>query len=137
MQQGLVALRATGAEVFRPYFLALLAQAYEKAGLVAEGLSTLAEALTTADKNGERLYEAELYRLKGELTLQKFSVFSFQFRKSKKQKPVLSPSAEPVVSIAEPLRINSVEGAKGKRQKLRIRNPHSTIRNWKRRRRVS
>lgn len=70
MQQGLAALRATGAAVFRPYFLALLAQAYERAGLIAEGLDALAEALTTVEKNGERLYEAELYRLKGQLTLQ-------------------------------------------------------------------
>jgi hypothetical protein len=29
----------------------------------------LAEALTTVDKTGERYYEAELYRLKGELLL--------------------------------------------------------------------
>ena len=30
----------------------------------------LAEALTLVDKTGERFYEAELYRLKGELSLQ-------------------------------------------------------------------
>ena len=33
----------------------------------------LAEALALVDKTGERFYEAELYRLKGELTLQKQS----------------------------------------------------------------
>jgi len=70
MQQGLAALQAAGAEVFRPYFLALLAQAYEKAGLIEEGLDALAEALTIVENNGECLYEAELYRLKGQLTLQ-------------------------------------------------------------------
>jgi predicted ATPase len=32
-------------------------------------LAALAEALTVVDKSGERYYEAELYRLKGELTL--------------------------------------------------------------------
>ena len=36
---------------------------------VEEGLRTLAEALTIVDKTKERLYEAELYRLQGELTL--------------------------------------------------------------------
>ena len=33
----------------------------------------LAEALTLADTTGERWYEAELYRLKGELLLQQYS----------------------------------------------------------------
>jgi predicted ATPase len=70
IHQGLTALRTTRQEVLRPYALALLAQAQGKAGLITEGLSTLADALTTADTNGERLSEAELYRLKGTLTLQ-------------------------------------------------------------------
>src|SRR5262249_27756324 len=39
-----------------------------------EGLSVLAEALAIVDKTGERFYEAELYRLKGELTLQQSGV---------------------------------------------------------------
>jgi len=35
-----------------------------------EGLSVVAEALITVNKTGEREYKAELYRLKGELTLE-------------------------------------------------------------------
>ncbi len=38
-----------------------------------EGLTVLAEALTVAYKTGERWYEAELHRLKGELLLQQSS----------------------------------------------------------------
>ncbi len=53
----------------RPYYLALLAEAYGKGGQAEEGLSALSEALAVVDKTGERYYEAELYRLKGELTL--------------------------------------------------------------------
>ncbi len=34
------------------------------------GLSMLAQALEFVEKNGERFYEAELYRLKGKLVLQ-------------------------------------------------------------------
>ena len=34
-----------------------------------EGLNVLAEMLTVIDNSGERYYEAELYRLKGELLL--------------------------------------------------------------------
>jgi TOMM system kinase/cyclase fusion protein len=70
MCQGLAAVRAMGAELWRPYFLALLAEAYGKVGQTEEGLTVLTEALAIANKNADRLYEAELYRLKGELTLQ-------------------------------------------------------------------
>ena len=67
-------LRATGTEVYRPYYLALLAEAYGKTGQVEEGLTALAEALAVVDRTGERCYEAELYRLQGELTLQQCKV---------------------------------------------------------------
>ncbi|CAN7323247.1 AAA family ATPase [Cupriavidus necator] len=69
MQQGLSAYRATGAGIWQTHFLALLAEAYGKAGQAEAGLQMLAKALAVADRTHERLYEAELYRLKGELTL--------------------------------------------------------------------
>ncbi|WP_439672944.1 Guanylate cyclase domain-containing protein (plasmid) [Cupriavidus necator] len=69
MQQGLSAYRAIGAGIWQTHFLALLAEAYGKAGQAEAGLQTLAEALAVADRTHERVYEAELYRLKGELTL--------------------------------------------------------------------
>jgi len=68
--QGLLAFRATGAELGRPYWLALLAEAYGTMGQPASGLMALAEALTLVDKTGERWYEPELHRLKGALLLQ-------------------------------------------------------------------
>jgi class 3 adenylate cyclase/predicted ATPase len=70
IQQGLAAYRAMGTELGRPRWLALLAAAYGKVGQTEEGLKVLAEALAHVEKNGERYYEAELYRLKGTLTLQ-------------------------------------------------------------------
>src|SRR5207249_4547865 len=69
IHQGLAAYRATGAEVSRPRHLAVLAEAYRQGGQVEEGLSVVAEALATVHKTGERFDEAELHRLKGELTL--------------------------------------------------------------------
>ena len=69
MRQGLAASRATGARVGWPYILALLAEAHGKVGQTEEGLTVLAEALDVVNKTGERFYEAELYRLKGELLL--------------------------------------------------------------------
>jgi predicted ATPase len=71
--QGLTAWRATGAEIARPYYLALLAEAHGTLGEPEAGLMALAEALTLADTTGERWYEAELYRLKGVLLLQQSS----------------------------------------------------------------
>ena len=52
-----------------PYYLALLAEACGHTGLVAEGVTLLAEALAHAHHTGESWTEAELHRLKGELLL--------------------------------------------------------------------
>jgi adenylate cyclase len=70
MQQGLAAWRAMGAEIWLTWFLAMLAEAHGKVEQTEEGLIVLAEALAFVDKTGERMLEAELYRLKGALTLQ-------------------------------------------------------------------
>jgi len=48
----------------------VLAEAYGKVEQTEEGLTVLAEMLDAVDSSEERFYEAELYRLKGELTLQ-------------------------------------------------------------------
>jgi TOMM system kinase/cyclase fusion protein len=73
MREGWAAYQATGAEVGRPYFLALLAEAYGRGGQAEETLRTLDEALVAVQKTGERWCEAELYRLKGELVFVRFS----------------------------------------------------------------
>jgi predicted ATPase len=70
LTQGLVAFRAAGSEILRPYSLALLAEAYRTTGQLEEGFAMLAEALALVDTTGERWYEPELYRLKGALLLQ-------------------------------------------------------------------
>jgi predicted ATPase len=74
MRQSLAAVRATGAELFRPFHLSLLAETYRDSGQIEEGLAVLAEALAVVDKTGERASEAELYRLKGELTLKQSGI---------------------------------------------------------------
>ena len=52
-----------------PGFLARLAVAYGQIGQVDEGLHLVTEALAVVDITGERYYEAELYRLHGDLLL--------------------------------------------------------------------
>jgi predicted ATPase/class 3 adenylate cyclase len=70
LRQGLAAWQAIGSQVGRTSYLTFLAEAYGHVGQTAEGLHVLAEALACAHTTGERCYEAELYRLKGELLLQ-------------------------------------------------------------------
>ena len=70
---GLTTYRATGAELYRPSWLALLAEAQGTIGEPEVGLVVLTEALTLADTTGTRWYEPEIYRLKGELLLQQSS----------------------------------------------------------------
>ena len=61
--------RATGAELWAPDFLLLLAQAHGWAGRPGTGLALLAEALDRAEASGGRWLEAELHRFRGELLL--------------------------------------------------------------------
>jgi len=67
MRQGLVDYRATGSEGFRPIFLASLAEGCRAFGQIDHGLIAINEALTITNTTGEGLYEAELFRLRGEL----------------------------------------------------------------------
>jgi len=73
IRQGLTPYWATGQGLVA-YYLALLAAAYGQIGQAEEGLAVLTEAMAQVDKTGERYYEAELYRLKGELALKQCSV---------------------------------------------------------------
>jgi predicted ATPase len=66
---GLDAQFATGAILFRPWYFYYLAEAYGTAGRFEEALDAIAEAVAILERTGERQHEAELYRLKGELTL--------------------------------------------------------------------
>jgi predicted ATPase len=69
IRHGLEAWRAAGAQVAQPWMLTLLSDSYRRLGRTEEGLSVVAEALAAVERTGERQYEAELYRLKGELLL--------------------------------------------------------------------
>ena len=71
MREGLAALDTTATTVVRPYFLGLLAEALAKVDRVDEAFALLDEATAMVSNTGERYYEAELYRLKGELLLMK------------------------------------------------------------------
>jgi class 3 adenylate cyclase/predicted ATPase len=70
LERGSRAYRATGAVLWTPYLLALVAGACDIAGRVEEALALLDEALQITDRTGELWFAAELSRHKGELMLQ-------------------------------------------------------------------
>jgi predicted ATPase len=71
LRDGMEAWRATGAEVDRPYFLSLLAEASAAGGDLDESLAMLAEALDLAHRYRDVYWEPEIHRLKGEFLLQR------------------------------------------------------------------
>jgi predicted ATPase len=71
MRQGHAAFQATGGA--RAYPFVWLAEALGKAGEADAGLHILAEGLALVEQHEERVYEAELHRLKGALLLSQAS----------------------------------------------------------------
>jgi predicted ATPase len=65
--QGLAAIRATGAVAITSLPLMWLAEAYALLGQPVEGLNCLAEAAQIIEATEERLDEAELHRVRGDL----------------------------------------------------------------------
>jgi DNA-binding winged helix-turn-helix (wHTH) protein/predicted ATPase len=128
MCHSLAAWQATGAVLGRPHFLALLAEGYGTAGRPEEGLQVLAEALTTADNTGERHYEAELYRLKGELTRQKSHRGAPTFRATTARACAPTSQAE---EEAEACFVRALEIARGQQAKAwELRAAMSLSRLW-------
>jgi predicted ATPase len=66
IRQGLAAWQATGAQLMKPHFLTLLADAYAAANHYDQALRLLDEALMLANASGERMYETEIVRLRDE-----------------------------------------------------------------------
>jgi predicted ATPase len=78
MREGLADSWATGAPLYRSYYLAMLAQACGIKGRIEEGLALLTEAVTIVERTEEDIYEAKLYQIKRELILKQSSVQSLK-----------------------------------------------------------
>jgi tetratricopeptide (TPR) repeat protein len=128
-------MQTTGAEAGRPDHLALLAEAYGKVGQPEEGLSALTEALAAVDEPEAYFYVAELYRLKGQLTLQQFKVQSSRFKVATSQP--LTPSTQHLApsthaeAEAEACFLKAIEIARHQQAKsLELRAVMSLARLW-------
>jgi predicted ATPase len=64
------ALRATQSLAWLSYLLGLLSEARIKAGQPSEAMKAVDEAISLVETTGERFYNAELHRLRGELLAQ-------------------------------------------------------------------
>ncbi|HCS49352.1 MAG TPA: hypothetical protein DIW61_14300, partial [Candidatus Aminicenantes bacterium] len=71
LHQALDLYQATGVRFTLTDLLGSLAEAYGMAGDIEKGMGFLSQALAEVERGGERYYEAELHRLKGELLLKK------------------------------------------------------------------
>ena len=71
LHQALALYQATGVRFTLTELLGSLAEAYGMAGDNEKGLEFMSQALAEVERGGERYYEAELFRLKGELLLKK------------------------------------------------------------------
>ncbi len=69
IQEGMSASHAIGTDLYRTYFLILLAEACIKTDSIDDGLNALTAALANANEHENRVSESEIHRLKGELLL--------------------------------------------------------------------
>lgn len=128
---GLQDLQTTGTVVGTRYGTTLLADVYLMERKIQEGLAGVNKVLPTADPRGERLWDAELYRLKGELTLQQEARdWRLETRLSRRQASSLQPQ---VSSEAEACFQKALEIARSQKAKMwELRAATSLARLWQR-----
>jgi predicted ATPase len=94
MRQSLAIYQTLGTERGKPHFLADLADAYRKVGQSEEGLTLVARAQEALTISGERWWEAEVYRLTGELTLQSRTQSLVSNSKTSPKSKIQSPKSK-------------------------------------------
>ena len=80
MHRGQTGYQATGARLGSTANLFILAEACGQAGQAEEGLQVIDGAFAVVSRNGELAWEAELWRVKGELIIQRVKVQGSKFQ---------------------------------------------------------
>ena len=131
MHQGMEVYQALVTGLCRPYFLSLLAAGYAKNGHSEEGLPLLSEALELVAQSGKAMWEAELYRLRGELTLIKNDERRMMNDERKTKKPKRKTQRSQVEDEAEACFQQALEVARRQEGKsLELRAAVSLGRLW-------
>jgi predicted ATPase len=66
---GMAGLQAAGAALLLPMYLTWLAEIFARLGKIEDGLAVVAEGLALIERGDEHIWEADLYRAKGDLLL--------------------------------------------------------------------
>lgn len=111
LRQGIADHQATGARISQTQFLGLLAQAHAKLGQFEAGLAVLEEALNMVQEREERFWEAELYRLQGELSQKSIQRLGAG---------TVSTQVQPEVCFRRALKIAQEQGAKSLELRITI-----------------
>jgi len=126
IQRGIALWHTAGAEVSLPYYLSLLAETYEKTGDFHRGLEVLDQAFSVTSRTDDHCWQAELYRLKGELLLQQFKVQGSTFE-------VEESSEREVEREAEGCFLKAIDITRKQQAKsLELRAATSLARLWRR-----
>jgi predicted ATPase len=71
MRNGIAACRAQGNGLFMPLLATTLAEAEAEAGEIEAALATIDGVIAETERNGQRWFEAETYRIRGEILLKR------------------------------------------------------------------
>jgi class 3 adenylate cyclase/predicted ATPase len=71
IREAVKVLSESRVRIWLTFFLATLAEAYGRAERIEDGLNTAAQGLELVEQSGEYCWEAELYRVRGELLLKR------------------------------------------------------------------
>ena len=95
-----------------PADMALLAEAYGKAKRPADGLQVLTAALSFTTKTGMHYYDAELYRLKGDLLLQQYLATGCQLPRTQSHTAVAAAHVDAQTCFLNAIKIAQRQHAK-------------------------
>jgi len=132
LEEGYRQWQRSGGNKYRARQTLPLINAYHRAGLVVKGLALVEATLVEGEKTNDCLFQAELHRLKGELTLQQNREQGTGNREQTKETALRSLTPDPQAE-AEGCFLRAIEIAQRQQAKsLELRAVMSLARLWQR-----